>query len=598
MTKTIQQLQSAPWKLDLGAQFNKNGTTTFKVWAPHHYAISLQILGKPILPMHRDANGYFTIEANEIYPGERYTYVLENGLQYPDPVSRSLPEGVHGPSEIVDPNSYVFYDTTWKGLNLRDLIFYEIHVGTFSSHRTFEGVIQKLDYLKNLGINCIEIMPIAQFPGQWNWGYDGASLYAPYSGYGGVEGFKQLVDTCHAKGIAVCLDVVYNHLGPEGNHLSEFGPYFSNTYHTPWGKAFNFDGAYSDHVREYVIKNALYWITEYHIDVLRLDAIHGIYDFSASVMLAELTKEIKQLQEKLDRKIHVVAEAGLNDSKVVRPHKVGGLSIDGMWNDDFHHAAHVMLTGERDTYYIDFNGLNDLSKVLTKGSVYTGQYSPFRKKRHGNSFEEIPFEKLIVFLQNHDQIGNRPLGERLSTLLGLESQQIAACLLLMTPYIPLLFMGEEYGETAPFEYFVDFQDEKLMRSIYEGRKREFHRQEMPFPGRESFVNSCLTWKADPEIFQTYADLIHLRKKYPAKPEMLTESMSVYFSKEHDWIAWEYPTEEEKWIGVFCHLSKEKTLEIETPFHSVAGKRELFSTKSIDLSQKTWEIPKECAFVIT
>lgn len=594
MLERPRERKKTVWELDLGANPSNQGIT-FKLWAPHHLNLSIHVEGKGQYPMQRDEKSFFVADIQGVEIGDRYSYVFENGLKRPDPVSRSLPNGVHGPTEIVDPFAFDWGDRDWKGIALKECIFYEIHVGTFTPHGTFEGVIEKLDYLKDLGINCIEIMPIAQFPGRWNWGYDGASLFAPYGGYGGCVGFKRLVDACHKKEIAVCLDLVYNHLGPEGNYLEEFGPYFSSTYHTPWGKAFNYDGAYSDSVREYVIKNALHWIVEYHVDILRLDAIHGIYDFSASPMLAELVDEIKNLEKRLDRKIYVIAESSLNDSRVIREKERGGWNLCALWNDDFHHAAHVALTNEQESYYIDFNGLSDFSKALSEGNVYDGRYSPFRKRRHGNSFEGIPLDKMIVFIQNHDQIGNRPLGERLSTLVTKERLKVAACMALMTPSIPLLFMGEEYGEKAPFEYFVDYADEQLMRSIYEGRKREFHREEMPYPGKESFDNSRLTWSDDREISTLYRTLITLRKKYPPKEALTPDNIGVYCSVEEEWVAWEYPTEKGTWLGVLCYLGKGKTLS--HPFKNT-GQEILLATENIKQKKEgEWQVPSECALIL-
>lgn len=599
-----EEISTLSWELDLGANYLGKGSTSFKVWAPSHLAISLKIVGKKTLPMNKTKHGYFHLEVEGAGPGDHYYYVLENGLARPDPVSRALPRGVHGPTEIVDANSFVWTDENWRGLHLRDCIFYETHVGTYTASGTFEGMIEKLSHIKDLGVNCIEIMPIAQFPGRWNWGYDGASLYTPFSGYGGARGLKTLVCACHNLGIAVCLDVVFNHLGPEGNYLGEFGPYFSDTYHTPWGKAFNYDGAHSDHVRDYIVKNAIYWIVEYHIDALRLDAIHGIYDFSASLMLKEMIEEVQDFGKAIDKKIHVIAESGLNDSRVLLSKDVGGIELCALWNDDFHHAAHVAFTGERTTYYGDYQGLADLAKALTHGFVYDGQYSPFRKKRHGNSSAGIPFEKFIVFIQNHDQVGNRPLGDRFSTSIGHNRLKVGACILLLTPLIPMIFMGEEYGEKAPFEYFVDFEDEKLMRSIYEGRIREFHRDDMPFPGKESFDNSKLSWDLEAtkskEILKLYRDLIAIRKKYPPKPELNSDGIKVYYSPEEEWLAWEYQTEPNNWIGVLCYLGKEKDfLTLLLPFSEVTNQQLLLSTQNIDWKKSSEKItiPSETALVL-
>lgn len=589
MVKTEAEKKMNAWQLDLGANPSQTGKTQFKVWAPHHASFFLRVIGKQTFSMEKESCGFFTLETDSVEPGDHYYYVMGNGLARPDPVSRFLPRGVHGPTEIIDPSGYNWHDQSWKGIHLRDAIFYELHVGVYTPEGTFDALIDKLDYFKELGINCVEIMPFAHFPGRFNWGYDGASLYAPFSGYGGVGGFKRFVDACHQAKIAVCLDVVYNHLGPEGNYLKEFGPYFSSTYHTPWGKAFNYDGAYNDFVREYVIKNALYWIVEYHVDMLRLDAIHGIYDFSPIPMLSELSAAIHEISKTLGRQVHVIAETGQNDANVVRSPAVGGWDICAIWNDDYHHSAHVALTGESTTYYGDFNGLPDLAAALSKNFVFDGKYSPFLKKRHGCASSDIPFEKFIVFLQNHDQTGNRPMGDRLSTLVNKDRLKIAACLSLLSPSIPMLFMGEEYGETAPFEYFVDYENENLMRSVYEGRKREFHRQDMPFPGKESFKNSQLTWKGDKELFALYKNLIALRKDNLPKVGLVPREIHVYLSEEK-WIAWEYPTRQKEWIGIFIYLGDEKLELPSFPFQKVKGEL-LLATQKIKLERQL--LPNTC-----
>ncbi|NGX61441.1 MAG: Malto-oligosyltrehalose trehalohydrolase [Chlamydiae bacterium] len=562
-------------ELSLGAKVGEK-TTSFRVWAPHHLSLSLHLLGKGMFRMERDKEGYFSFNLERVSPGDRYFYTFGNGLERPDPVSRFLPDGVHGPTEIVDPKSFSWDDLSWKGIPLQEQIFYEIHVGAYTKEGTFYSLIDKLPYIKKLGVTCLEIMPISQFPGRWNWGYDGASPYAPYSGYGGPQGLKELVKAAHAHSLGICLDVVYNHLGPEGNYLAEFGNYFSDTYRTPWGKALNYDGPYSDHVRHYIIQNALYWLSEYHIDALRLDAIHGIYDFSASPMLPELIKEVRLLGQEQGRNIHVIAESGFNDARILHPEEKGGWDLCGVWNDDFHHAMHVTLTGEKTTYYSDFSGLPDLARSLSGGFVYEGQYSSFRKRRHGNSCKGIPYEKFLIFSQNHDQAGNRPWGERLASLVEKEPAKLAACFTLLTPATPLLFMGEEYGEKASFEYFVDYKDERLMRSIFEGRKRESHRTDMPFPGKESFDNSQLSWEFDHDLLTLYQKLISLRKQFPPAPHLTTGDLHVSYSEEESWIAWEYPTKNGSWLGVFCYLGEEAQA-FSLPFRNLTSPKLLFST---------------------
>ncbi len=570
------------WQLGLGANFDKNGNTTFKVWAPYRSSLQLKVVGKETYSMKRDRDGFHTFQTDQVVPGDQYYYITIHDRARPDPVSRSLPHGVHGPTEVIDPHAFTWDDQEWKGIAIRDAILYEMHVGVYTPEGTFDAAIGKLPYLKDLGINCIEIMPLAQFPGRFNWGYDGASLYAPFGGYGGAEGFRRFVNACHKAEIAVCLDVVYNHLGPEGNHLQEFGPYFSHIYHTPWGKGFNYDGMNNGTVREYVINNALYWMHEYHVDMLRLDAVHGIYDISAIPMLQELTQAVQEASTNLGRKLHVIAETGLNDTRAIRTKEYGGMDLCAIWNDDFHHTAHVALTGEKTTYYSDYNGLLDLATTLSKGFVYDGKFSEFRKCRHGNSAADIPFEKLIVFLQNHDQTGNRPMGDRLSTLVSKNRLKVTACMTLLSPSVPMLFMGEEYGETAPFEYFVDYENEALMNSIFQGRKHEFHCDDMPYPGEESFNNSQLTWKEDSEMLTLYKTLINIRKNNRPKEGITGVDIHVYSSEEEEWVAWEYPTEKGEWLGVFLYLGSEK-LAFCPPFQKAKGEI-LLATQKTDQGQ--------------
>ncbi|TFH04164.1 MAG: malto-oligosyltrehalose trehalohydrolase, partial [Spirochaetales bacterium] len=379
--------------------------------------------------------------------------------------------------------------------------------------------------LLELGVTAIELMPVAQFPGERNWGYDGVYPFAPQNSYGGPLGLKKLIDACHGRGLAVVLDVVYNHLGPEGNYLHGFGPYFTDRYRTPWGEAVNFDGPYSDEVSRYFIDNALYWICEYHVDALRLDAVHGIFDFSARHFLKELAAEVHREAESLGREIHVIAESDLNDVRLIDSPDKGGYGLDGQWNDDFHHILHTLLTGEKDGYYQDFAGVAQMVTSFNERFVYSGQYSRFRQRCHGNSAAGIPAEQFVVFAQNHDQVGNRMLGERLPSLVSFESLKLAAGAVLLSPYIPLLFMGEEYGEEAPFLYFISHSDPGLMEAVREGRKEEFRSfssgGDPPDPGS---IETYLRSKPDQGkrfsgknavLFQFHKTLIALRKNIPA-----------------------------------------------------------------------------------
>lgn len=462
------------WKLDVGARPTGDGVQ-FRVWAPRAGSVAVRLVGgeaKPF-PMEQRERGYFEVTVPRITAGARYTYSLDGDKDRPDPASRFQPDGVHKPSQVVDPDAFPWTDQQWRGLPQRDLIIYELHVGTFTKGGTFPAIIPFLDYLKHdVGITAIELMPVAQCPGARNWGYDGAYPYAVQSSYGGPDALKQLVDACHAKGLAVVIDVVYNHLGPEGNYLGDFGPYFTDKYRTPWGTAINYDGPESDEVRRYMIDNAVYWISEYHIDALRLDAIHGIFDFSAYHILRELNDAVHAEAARLGRTVSVIAESDLNDVRVITPPELGGYGLDGQWNDDFHHAIHGLVTGEREGYYADFGGVDQVATALREGFVLAGTHSVYRRRRHGNSSRHCPPSRFVVFAQNHDQVGNRAYGDRLSSLVPDALHSIAATVLL-APSLPLVFMGEEYGETAPFQYFVDHGDPGLIEAVRKGRREEF-----------------------------------------------------------------------------------------------------------------------------
>jgi maltooligosyltrehalose trehalohydrolase len=478
-------------------------------------------------------------------PGCRYWYWLDGTLRRPDPASRSQPDGVHGASRVVDP-AFNWNDSEWRGIALEKYIIYELHVGTFTPPGTFDGVISRLDYLCELGITAVELMPVAQFPGGRNWGYDGTFLFAPQNSYGGSDGLKRLVDACHSRGLAVILDVVYNHLGPEGNYLHAFGPYFTDRYRTPWGDAVNFDGPGSDAVRHYFISNALYWITEFHIDALRLDAIHGIYDFSALHILQELAEAVHCQATALVRQVHVIAESDLNDVRVINAHEIGGYGVDGQWNDDFHHSLRTLLTGDKSGYYSDFGSFSHLVKAFREGFVLSGGYSAFRKRRHGSSSAGIQPGKLVVFSQNHDQVGNRMRGERLSEHLSTQQLMLVAATVLLSPCIPLLFMGEEYAETAPFPYFVSHGDAELAESVRQSRIQEFaalaDQGSPPDPQSEStFVSAQLDQEQrnldnQRVIYDFYRELIRLRKECAPLARLSRDDMQIVACEQQQVLA--------------------------------------------------------------
>ena len=513
--------------MKIGANYKGNNKCEFRVWAPLAEKISLKLLTpvERLIPMQKNERGYCRTVVDDVSPGTLYYYFLEGERKRPDPASYFQPQGVHKASQVVDHKAFQWRDSGWQGVPMPEMIMYEIHAGTFTPEGTFDAIIPLLDELKETGINALEIMPVAQFPGERNWGYDGVYPFAVQNSYGGPEGLKRLVNECHLKGMAVIIDVVYNHLGPEGNYLWDYAPYFTDRYKTPWGEAINFDGPYSNEVRNFFIENALYWFEYYHIDALRLDAIHGIYDISARPFLLELAERVEKFSVKQGRKYYLIAESDLNNPLAARPGDKGGYGIDGLWNDDFHHAVHTLLTGESSGYYIDFGKAGQLVKSLKEGYVFSGQYSEFRKRNHGNSSEDLPADSFIIFSQNHDQTGNRMFGERLSSLVSFESLKLAAGIVLLSPYIPLLFMGEEYGETAPFFYFTSHSDTHLIEGVREGRKREFeifncHREPPDPHDIGTFIQSRINREMRNEggnkvLSGFYRELIRLRKAIPA-----------------------------------------------------------------------------------
>lgn len=512
------------WSLQRGARLGPDGACRFSVWAPRVPRMTVRLVGRcgAEHPLERGADGVHRAELTDVGPGEEYVLRLEGERDRPDPVSRAQPHGVHGPSALVDPAAFAWSDGGWQGVRPEDLVFYELHVGTFTRDGTFDAVVERLPALAELGVTALELMPVAAFPGARNWGYDGVHPYAPQATYGGPDGLKRLVDAAHRAGMAIFLDVVYNHFGPEGNYLAEFGPYFTERYHTPWGSAVNFDGPDSTEVRRYVVDNALYWVTEFHIDGLRLDAVHAIFDASPRHILAELAAAVHDEAERLGRRAYVMAESDANDARLVRPPGDRGFGLDALWNEDFHHAVHALLTGERDGYYQDFGEIEQLGRVVRDRFFLAGRLSHYRGGTHGTPADDVSPLRFVHFVQNHDQVGNRAVGDRLARLVPPESQRLAAALLLLTPSLPLLFMGEEYGETNPFLYFVSHGDPGLVEAVREGRRREFAAfgwtGEIPDPQSEvTFERSRLSWdyERQPErgaLRGLYGDLLALRRE--------------------------------------------------------------------------------------
>jgi maltooligosyltrehalose trehalohydrolase len=518
-----------PWTLERGAQFQADKSVCFSIWAPRLQRPRVRVLtgaaaGEYPLVVSSATHGLFEASIPNVVAGDDYSIITDDDRALPDPVSRWQPDGVHGPSRIVDPIKFAWTDSEWRGLSLEELVIYELHVGTFTDEGTFAAVIPRLADLKALGVSAIEIMPVAQFPGKRNWGYDGVDLYAVQNSYGGPEELRRLVDAAHAVGLGVVLDVVYNHVGPEGNYLDTFGPYFTEKYKTPWGRALNYDDADSDEVRRFIVDNVRYWIAEYHVDALRLDAVHGIFDFSARHLLEEIASAAHDVGAALNRHVIVIGESDLNDPKLIRSASEYGYGLDAQWSDDFHHAVHALLTREKRGYYADFGEIDAVAEALREPFVFSGQHSAHRRRKHGASSIGMPRKRFIVAIQNHDQVGNRASGDRLAASLTPEQLRLAAALLLLSPYVPLIFMGEEYAETNPFQYFIDHADSDLVRAVRDGRRREFESfgwgDDVADPHAEStLLASRLDWdKAvggeHAHQLALYRDLLTLRREEP------------------------------------------------------------------------------------
>ncbi len=519
----------APQTRRCGAWALPDGSVRWRVWAPRAQRVDLVLidgLGRRICPMEAEGQGFFRATKPQVPEGQRYALQLDGGPERPDPCSLWQPDGVHGPSAVVRPGRFPWTDAGWKGVARQDLVFYELHVGTFTPEGTFEAVIPRLPALRELEITAVEIMPVGQFPGTRNWGYDGVQPYAAQNSYGGPHGLQRLVNACHAAGLAVFLDVIYNHFGPEGNYLGEFGPYFTDRYKTPWGQAVNYDGPGSDPVRDFVLDNARMWLEEFHVDGLRLDAVHAIFDLGARHILRAVKEAAEDVARRTGRANYVIAESDLNDPRLLWSPERGGYGLDAQWSDDFHHAVHAFLAGERRGYYVDYGDARHLAAVLEQPFLYAWHYSPFRDRKHGASPVGLSGEHFVVCLQNHDQVGNRARGDRLNVLLGCPARQrLAASLLLFAPHLPLLFMGEEYGEQHPFPFFCSFGDPQLVQAVREGRRREFagfaEAGEVPDPDApETFASARLGWSWPEGSFQAglrrlYGDLLTARHSWPA-----------------------------------------------------------------------------------
>jgi len=538
--------------------------SVFRVWAPE--VVQLELARDDArIAMQKQSAGWWVVEVSELGPGSDYAFVLDGGQPLPDPRSPWQPHGVHGPSRVVDHDAFQWTDTGWQPPPLASGVLYELHVGTFTPEGTFDAAIARLDHLVDLGITHVEFMPVAEFAGARGWGYDGVDLYAPHHAYGGPEGLKRLVDACHTRGLAAILDVVYNHLGPEGNYLHRFGPYFTSRYPTYWGQAVNLDGPGSDEVRRFFCDNALAWLRDYHLDGLRVDAVHAIVDTSAVHFLAQLAEEVESLAAKLGRPLVLVAESDLNDPRIVRSRQIGGYGLDAVWNEDFHHALHAALTGERCGYYADFGRLADVAKALERGFVYDGRRSAYRGRRHGRPATGLSGRHFVGFLQNHDQVGNRPQGERTSHLLTPDLLRVAAALVLAAPFVPMLFQGEEWGASTPFHYFTDHEDPKLIRAVCEGRREELAAFGWDVRGLsdpqdpETFRRSTLDWRElerEPHrsLLDWHRRLISLRREVGELGDEPLDRIRVAFDEGARWLRMDRGP-----VTVACNLASDTAM---------------------------------------
>ncbi len=522
-----------------------------RVWAPAARQVEIA-LATGHRALDRAEGGWWAGSWSDVVAGTDYRFVIDGGAPLPDPRSAWQPAGVHGPSRLVDHATGGWTDADWRPGPLSDAVIYELHVGTFSPAGTFDGAAARLDHLLELGITHVELMPVNAFPGRHGWGYDGVALFAPHEPYGGPDGLKRLVDACHARGLAVLLDVVYNHFGPDGNYAGAYGPYQTDRYRTPWGAAVNLDGAGSDEVRRFFIDNALGWLRDYHVDGLRIDAVHAFVDTSATHLLEQLASEVRALSREVGRDLVLIAESDLNDPRLVRALDAGGYGVDATWSDDLHHAIHVALTGERIGYYEDFVGLPDIARAMGEVYVYGGRYSRHRDRVHGRAADGLGPGQFVGFSQNHDQVGNRAVGERLEHLAGPDAARVAAALVLAGPFVPLLFQGEEWAASTPFQYFTDHEDAELGRAVSDGRRREFASfgwapEDVPDPqDPATLARSRLDWSertapAHAAMLEWYRRLIALRREHPGlrdgrRPAVRSEAGAGWIALDRDGIS--------------------------------------------------------------
>jgi maltooligosyltrehalose trehalohydrolase len=569
---------------------------TFRVWAPLPKKVEVQV-GANRFPMDAQDDGWWSVKISSAKIGDHYGFILDGEVPFPDPRSASQPNGVHQLSRLVDENHFQWTDKNWQSQPLASAIIYELHIGTFTPQGTFLSTIEKLDHLVALGVTHVELMPVVEFSGDHGWGYDGVDLFAPHHAYGEPDDLKKLVDACHVRGLGVILDVVYNHLGPSGNYLAKFAPYFTKKFASPWGEGINFDGANSDEVRRFFCDNALMWLRDFHFDGLRLDAVHAIYDFSAQHFLEQLKLEVEQLSAQTSRRLFLIPESDLNDPRLLWPRERCGFNLDAQWSDDFHHALHSVLTGEKTGYYSDFGRLEYLAKALRHAFVYDGKFSKHRRRIHGRSTEGLSGHHFLGYLQNHDQVGNRAKGERSNQLMSLGKLKIGAALVLTSPFVPMLFQGEEWGASAPFLYFTDYQEPELAAAVGEGRCKEFaafgwKTDEVPHPqARETFERSKLNWNelsrpVHAELLDWHKKLIQLRRAEKDLGDGEMKNVRVEFDEENHWLVMERGS-----IGVVCNLANDfrriplraggfKALLDSTPCVNTAGGSVILQPESV------------------
>jgi len=574
----------------------------FEVWAPLAKSLSIQIDGNAIPMNGPDGQGRWRVKVDSAGPGTDYGYLIdEDPTPYPDPRSQWQPNGVHALSRVYDQSAYHWNDQKFQPAPLASAIIYELHIGTFTPESTLDSAIARLDHLVSLGITHVELMPVNAFSGNHGWGYDGVALFAVHEPYGGPDALKRLVDAAHQRGIAVLLDVVYNHFGPVGNYTGKYGPYLTDAHKTPWGSAVNLEDAGSHQVRRFFCDNALMWMRDFHIDGLRLDAVHAFVDRSAIHFLEQISMETENLAATIARRKVLIAESDLNDPRLITPRSCTGIGLDAQWNDDFHHALFTALVNEDlGGYYCDFNSLEYLAKSLKETFVYDGMYSQYRNRRHGRPVGNLSQHRFIGFIQNHDQVGNRAVGDRLCEVVGVDRTKIAAALVLLGPFAPLLFQGEEWAASTPFQYFADHDDPELSRLVSEGRRHEFAAfgwdpARIPDPEKhETFERSKLNWNelsesTHAEMFAWYRDLIKLRRSTPSLNNGEPGNTSASFNEEEKWLCMRRGS-----IVVACNFSDGKRTTPGYPQMNLL----LASCDRITLRDKFVKLPPESVAIIS